>query len=103
MSGTDKRKRKSQKDKATYKGKKIIDKGKKDGRKRRRCSCTRPKARTEQTAKSEATKSTTAIESRLLQHLHINWSNFKPEFSGKPEEAETHLLHSSDWMNAHYL
>ena len=20
------------------------------------------------------------------QHLHINWSNFKPEFSGKPEE-----------------
>ena len=20
------------------------------------------------------------------QHLHINWSNFKPEFSGKPEK-----------------
>ena len=20
------------------------------------------------------------------QHLHINWSNFKPEFLGKPEE-----------------
>ena len=36
------------------------------------------------------------------QHLHINWSNFKPEFSGKPEEdAEAHLLCSSDWMNAH--
>ena len=36
------------------------------------------------------------------QHLHINWSNFKPEFSGKPEEdAEAHLLHSNDWMNAH--
>ena len=32
----------------------------------------------------------------------INWSNFKPEFSGKPEEdAEAHLLHSNDWMNAH--
>ena len=31
------------------------------------------------------------------QHLHINWSNFKPEFSGKPEkDAEAHLLHSSD-------
>ena len=28
------------------------------------------------------------------QHKHINWSNCKPEFSGKPEEdAEAHLLH----------
>ena len=28
------------------------------------------------------------------QHLvHLNWSHFKPEFSGKPEEdAEAHLL-----------
>ena len=34
--------------------------------------------------------------------MHINWSNFKPEFSGKPEaDAEAHLLHSNDWMNAH--
>ena len=31
------------------------------------------------------------------QHLHINRSNFKPEFSGKPEEdAEAHLLCSND-------
>ena len=36
------------------------------------------------------------------QHIHINWSNFKPEFSGKPEEdAEAHLLCSNGWMNAH--
>ena len=36
------------------------------------------------------------------QHLHKDWSNFKPEFSGKPDEdAEVHLLHSNDWMNAH--
>ena len=36
------------------------------------------------------------------QHLCINWSNFKPEFSGKPEEdAEAHRLCSNDWMNAH--
>ena len=36
------------------------------------------------------------------QHLYINWSNFKPEFSGKPDEdAEAHLLHSGDWMNVH--
>ena len=38
------------------------------------------------------------------QHLYINWSNFKPEFSGKPEEgAEAHLLCSNDWMNAHHF
>ena len=38
------------------------------------------------------------------QHLHINWSNFKPEFSGKPEEdAEVHLLCSNDRMNAHHF
>ena len=35
------------------------------------------------------------------QYLHINWSNFKPEFSGKPDEdAEAHLFYSNDWMNA---
>ena len=34
-------------------------------------------------------------------HLHINWSNFKPEFTGKPEDAEAHLLCSNDWINAH--
>ena len=31
------------------------------------------------------------------QHLHINWANFNPEFSEKPEEdAEAHLLCSND-------
>ena len=36
------------------------------------------------------------------RHIHLNWSNFKPEFSGKPEEdAEAHLLCSNDWMEAH--
>ena len=36
--------------------------------------------------------------------LHINWSNFKPEFSGKPEEdAEAHLLCLNNWMNAHHF
>ena len=35
------------------------------------------------------------------QVVHLNWSNFKPEFSAKPDEdAEVHLLHSNDWMNA---
>ena len=38
------------------------------------------------------------------RHLHINWSSFKPEFSGKPEEdAEAHLLHSNNWKNAHHF
>ena len=38
------------------------------------------------------------------RHLHINLSNFKPEFSGMPEEdAEAHLLYSNDWMNAHHF
>ena len=38
------------------------------------------------------------------RHIHLNRSNFKPEFSGKPEEdAEAHLLHSNDWMDAHHF
>ena len=38
------------------------------------------------------------------RHIHLNWSNFKPEFSGKPEEdAEPHLLCSNDWMDAHHF
>ena len=32
----------------------------------------------------------------------LNWSHFKPEFTGKPEDdAEAHLLHSNDWMDTH--
>ena len=38
------------------------------------------------------------------RHIHLNWSNFKSKFSGKPEEdAEAHLLHSNDWMDAHHF
>ena len=37
-------------------------------------------------------------------YLHINWTNFKPQFLGKAEEdAEAHLLCSNDWMNAHHF
>ena len=36
--------------------------------------------------------------------MHLNWLNFWPEFSGKPEEdAEAHLLHLNDWMDAHHF
>ena len=38
------------------------------------------------------------------RHIHLKWSNFKPQFSGKPEEdAKAHLLHSNDWMDAHHF
>ena len=34
--------------------------------------------------------------------MHLYWSHFKPEFSGKPDkDAEAHLLCTNDWMNAH--
>ena len=36
------------------------------------------------------------------RNIHLNWSNFKPEYLGKPEEdEEAHLLCSNDWMEAH--
>ena len=46
---------------------------------------------------------------QVTQHLgqqivHLNWSHFQPEISGKPDEdAEAHLLCTNDWMNAHYF
>ena len=34
----------------------------------------------------------------------MNWSHFRPEFAGRPEEdAEAHLLHTNDWMNIHNI
>ena len=36
------------------------------------------------------------------QPMCMNWSHFKPEFSGKPDEdVEAHLLRTNDWMNMH--
>ena len=33
----------------------------------------------------------------IQQQLHMNWSHFKPEFSGKPDEdVEVHLLRTND-------
>ena len=32
----------------------------------------------------------------------LNWSHFKPEFIGIPDEdVETHLLSTNDWMDTH--
>ena len=39
---------------------------------------------------------------RQQTHGVLNWSHFKLEFSGKPEEdAEAHLLKTNDWMKTH--
>ena len=36
--------------------------------------------------------------------VHLNWSNFKPEFSGKPDEdGEVHLLCTNNWMDTHHF
>ena len=72
----------------------------KDGRKRRRCTGTKPVT----TTKSTTTTRPTSTRPATKQHLHINWSNFKQEFSGKTDEdAEVYLLCSNDWMNAHHF
>ena len=37
----------------------------------------------------------------ILQQV-LNWSYYKPEFAGRPDEdAEAHLLHTNDWMMTH--
>ena len=38
------------------------------------------------------------------QLVHLNWSYFKPEFSGKlDEDTKAHLLCTNHWMNAHHF
>ena len=49
---------------------------------------------------------TTAPTAQQLgqQIAHMNWSYFKPEFSGKLDEGtEAHLLCTNDLMNAHHF
>ena len=37
-----------------------------------------------------------------MANNQLNWSHFKPDFSGKPEEdTEAHLLRTNDWMTTH--
>ena len=37
-----------------------------------------------------------------MANIQLNWSHFKPDFSGKPEEnAEAHLLRTNDWITTH--
>ena len=38
----------------------------------------------------------------LMANNQLNWSHFRPEFSGKPkEDMEAHLLRMEDWMTTH--
>ena len=39
---------------------------------------------------------------QIIHQQMVNWSHFKPEFAGTPEEdTEAHLLHTNDWMQTH--
>ena len=39
---------------------------------------------------------------QAVQVPQLNWSHFKPEFAGKPDEdVEAHLLRMNDWMDTH--
>ena len=39
-----------------------------------------------------------------ITNNQLNWSHFKPEFSGKPkEDVEVHLLRTMDWMTIHHF
>ena len=39
---------------------------------------------------------------QIIHQQVLNWSYFKPEFAGRPEEyAEAHLLYTNDWMLTH--
>ena len=42
------------------------------------------------------------LQAPMAQLQQLNWSYFKPEFSGKSkEDAEEHLLRTNDWMEKH--
>ena len=39
---------------------------------------------------------------KALQRPQLNWSHFKPEYTGKPDEdAEAHPPRMNDWMDTH--
>ena len=41
-----------------------------------------------------------APQTHIGQQPMLNWSQFRPEFAGKPEEdAKADLLCTTDWMN----
>ena len=46
---------------------------------------------------SQAPHMPQALQQPVMHMTPLNWSHFKPEFSGKPDEdAEAHLLRKND-------
>ena len=43
------------------------------------------------------------MQQQVQQLMNINWLYFKPEFPAKPEDTETHLLWTNNWMNMHHF
>ena len=44
----------------------------------------------------------TLIAPEAQPRHQLNWSHFKPEYAGKPDEdAEAYLLRRNDWMDTH--
>ena len=44
------------------------------------------------------------LQAQPVHQPLLNWSHFKPEFAGKPEDdAEAHFLHTNDWMDTKNL
>ena len=41
------------------------------------------------------------LQVAMVHAQQLNWSYFKTEFSGKPEDTEEHLLRTNDWMETH--
>ena len=57
----------------------------------------------QQPAMPHALQQPTALQAPQ-QMVHLNWSNFEPEFSVKPDEdTEAHLLYTNNWMNTHHF
>ena len=57
----------------------------------------------QQPAMPQALQQPTALQAPR-QMVHLNWSNFEPEFLGKPDEdTEAHLLCTNNWMSTHHF
>ena len=42
------------------------------------------------------------LEQQIQHIMQLNWSHFKPQFVGKPEEdTEAHLLRTNGWIDTH--
>ena len=52
--------------------------------------------------RSSGTASDASTATNHTTHEALNWSYFKPKFSGKPDEdTEAHLLRTNNWMDSY--